>query len=325
MKNKYKPSYIHIHKIGKLRSVAEELRQFYSPCKLCPRQCGADRIGGEKGLCGADNGLKIAGYMLHRGEEPPISGQRGSGTIFFSNCPLRCVFCQNYTFSQCGEGNNYTIEELAEMMLELQKMGAHNINLVTPEHYIAHIISALDIAASKGLNIPIVYNSSAYARLEILRLLEGIIDIYLPDMKYSSSYWSSRLSSASDYPDICRAAVFEMHRQVSDYIFDSEEGVILKGIIIRHLVLPEDASGSFSTLSWIRENLERDIFISLMSQYMPVFKAEKIEQINRRITIEEYKRVQDWAISLGLDKGWWQEDYGLDDLAGEKIREEFLR
>ncbi len=325
MANKYSPSYIHLYKIGELKSITKQLWQLFSPCRLCPRECGANRSVGEKGLCGSDDKLKIAGYMLHRGEEPPISGTRGSGTIFFSNCPLKCVFCQNYNFSQCGEGEDYSISDLAKMMLELQKMGAHNINLVTPEHYIPHIISALDIAVSNGLSIPIVYNSSGYARVEVLRLLEGIFDIYLPDIKYSSRYWSSRLSSVTDYPKTSRAAVLEMHRQVSDYIFDSKTGVILRGLIIRHLVLPEDASGSFSTLSWIRENLGKEVFISLMSQYMPVFRSRQFEEINRRITVEEYKRVQNWAISLGLEKGWWQEGYGLDSLAGERIREEFFR
>ena len=321
----YEPSYIRLYDTGKIREIADKLWQMYFPCRLCPRSCGADRSSGKKGACGADDRLRIAGYMLHRGEEPPISGRTGSGTIFFSNCPLKCVFCQNYSFSQLGEGKVYTVEELAGIMLSLQDMGAHNINLVTPEHYLPHIVLALDTAIGKGLNIPIVYNTSAYVRADVLRIIEGIVDVYLPDMKYASSSWASRLSSAPDYPDISRKAVIEMFRQRGRYVFDSKEGVILSGVIIRHLVLPDDASGSFDTLSWIKREIGKDVFISLMSQYMPVFKANKIEGVNRRITRQEYNKVQEWAVSLGLDKGWWQEDYGLDDMLGERIKQEFMK
>ena len=316
-------SYNILHENGKLKDIANKLWGHLHACDLCLRKCSVDRISGKKGFCGADAKLKIAGYMLHTGEEPPISAKNGSGTIFFSNCPLKCVYCQNHSFSQEGEGNIYSIEELSDMMIELQRKGAHNINLVTPEHYLPHIIKAIDMAAEKGLTIPIVYNSSGYALKEILKLIEGVIDIYLPDMKYSSGGWARILSSAPDYPLINKEAVLEMFRQVPDYRFDPETGAMVRGVIIRHLVLPEDASGSFEILSWIKENIGKDVFISLMSQYMPVFKAKNFSQINRRITKYEYNKVQNWAITLGIEKGWWQEDYGLDEMLGEKIKKDF--
>ncbi len=320
----YIPNYLKLHREGRLKKLSGILWEMLCCCCLCPRDCKVNRLKGQKGFCGADSNLKVAGYMKHTGEEPPISGTSGSGTIFFSNCSLRCLYCQNYSFSQQGEGQIWSVEKLADAMLELQGMGVHNINFVTPEHYLPHIISALDIAAERGLVIPLVYNSSGYVSMDILKLLDGVVDVYLCDMKYGDNNWAEKLSFAPDYCQINQEAVKEMYRQVSDCIFD-KEGIIMRGLIIRHLVLPEDASGSFAVMNWIRENLGKDVFISLMSQYYPFYKAKKLPSISRRISLSEYESVKRWMLMLGLEKGWWQQDYGLEQLSGENIRKEFKK
>ncbi len=314
--------YLRLAREGRLREIGECLWSQLESCHLCPRACGVNRLKGQKGVCSATADLELAGYMVHTGEEPCISGQRGSGTIFFSHCPLRCVFCQNYRFSQEGEGRVYSIEDLARIMLELQDMGVHNINLVTPEHYLPHIILALDKAVSMGLRLPLVYNTSSYVRREILALLEGVVDVYLPDTKFFYRHWSVKLARSKDYPEVARSALLEMYRQRPSVVFSSE-GIMLKGVLIRHLVMPNDASGSFDWFKWIRTNLGKDVYISLMSQYYPFYRASDIPEISRRITRKEYRDVQEWMLSLGLEKGWWQEDYGLDELAGDRIRDEF--
>ncbi len=317
------PSYLQKARDGTLQRLGEELYASMERCCLCPRCCGVNRLNDEKGVCGAGRDLKIAGYMRHTGEEPPVSGSRGSGTIFFSHCPLRCVFCQNYPFSQEGEGVTYSIEDLAEAMLRLQSMGVHNINLVTPEHFLPHILLALNLAVERGLILPIVYNTSGYVREDVLRKLEGIVDVYLPDVKFFHPSWAKRLANAPDYPEVAKKAVKEMFRQVPDYEFNPD-GTIRRGVIIRHLVLPEMAtSGSLEWVNWIAQELGKHIYISLMSQYFPFYKAKSIPEVNRRITPREYRTVQDWLIARGLDKGWWQEDYGLDELAGDRIKDDF--
>ncbi len=316
------PDYVEAGGSGRLRELGERLFDSMKSCSLCPRACGVNRLAGEKGVCGADAQLIISGYMRHLGEEPPISGERGSGTIFFSHCSLRCVFCQNYPFSQEGEGVAYSIEDLAKAMLKLQAMGVHNINLVTPEHYLPHILLSLDLAVKQGLRIPLVYNTSSYARKEILRELEGIIDVYLPDLKFFHPLWAQRLAKAPDYPDVAKSAVQEMFRQRPRVIFNPD-GTVREGVIVRHLVLPNMAGGSIEWINWLYSTFGRDVFISLMSQYYPFYKAKEFPEINRRITRGEYRKIQEWLISRGMDKGWWQEDYGLDELAGDKIKDQF--
>jgi putative pyruvate formate lyase activating enzyme len=244
--------------------------------------------------------LEISSFNPHFGEERPLVGRGGSGTIFFTNCSLRCVFCINWEISQEGEGYPKTTKELAEMMLILQKMGCHNINVVTPTHYAPHIILALDLAASKGLRLPLVYNTCGWERLEILKMLSGIVDIYLPDFKYSDPQMSAKYSSeAKDYPEITRQSLKEMHRQVG-VAKPAADGLMYRGIMIRHLVMPNKVSGTKDVLSWIGENLPKNTYVNLMSQYRPMYKAFNYPKIARRINRKEYVEALDWAKEIGL-------------------------
>lgn len=278
---------------------------YLESCRLCPRMCGVNRLKGEKGICGVDARLWVSSYGPHYGEEPPLSGTNGSGTIFFTYCNLKCIYCQNYAISQLGDGEIVSEKDLANMMLYLERQGCHNINLVTPTHFVPQILSALVIAVEKGLSIPIVYNTSGYENLEILRLLEGIVDIYLPDMRYSSQEYAMKYSSAPRYPEINKLAVKEMFRQVGNLVLD-KYGVARKGLIIRHLVMPEDISGTEEILRFIAEEISRDTYISLMAQYRPSYRAVDIPPLNRRITREEYKKALEIAKKLGLRNVWTQ-------------------
>ena len=275
-------------------------------CDICPRRCGVDRTKGETGYCRAPHNPVIYSYMAHRGEEPPISGKRGSGAIFFAHCNMRCVYCQNYNFSQFDKGNEVTVEKLAGIMLELQKSGCHNINLVSPTHFTPQIILALEIATSKGLDIPIVYNTGGYERVETLRALSGIVDIYLPDMRYSGNAMAAKYSDAPDYVECNRAAVKEMQKQVGDLVLD-KDGVAKRGLIIRLLALPHDISGTKETLKFIRENISQNTYLSLMSQYYPTFKAFDHEELSCGTRPDEYKNIVDACRLLGLNNGWIQE------------------
>lgn len=278
---------------------------YLESCRLCPRMCGVNRLKGEKGICGVDARLWVSSYGPHYGEEPPLSGTNGSGTIFFTYCNLKCIYCQNYAISQLGDGEIVLEKDLANMMLYLERQGCHNINLVTPTHFVPQILSALVIAVEKGLSIPIVYNTSGYENLEILRLLEGIVDIYLPDMRYSSQEYAMKYSSAPRYPEINKLAVKEMFRQVGNLVLD-KYGVARKGLIIRHLVMPGDISGTEEILRFIAEEISRDTYISLMAQYRPSYRAVDIPPLNRRITREEYKKALEIAKKLGLRNVWTQ-------------------
>lgn len=288
-----------------LKERRDILYSYLESCVLCPRECRVNRLRGEKGFCGVDAQLWVSSYGPHYGEEPPLSGTSGSGTIFFTFCNLKCVYCQNYSISQLGDGDVISIQDLARIMLYLQGIGCHNINLVTPTHFLPQIVSALVIAVEKGLKIPIVYNTSGYEKVEILKLLDGIIDIYLPDMRYSSEVNSVRYSSAPEYPRFNRIAVKEMFRQVGNLELD-KNGIAVKGLIIRHLVMPEDVSGTEEVLRFIAEEISKDTYISLMAQYRPMYKAIDIPIINRRITREEYKRAIEIAKDLGLRNVWTQ-------------------
>jgi putative pyruvate formate lyase activating enzyme len=262
--------------------------------------CGVNRLKGEKGFCQANSQLEIASYQAHFGEEDPLVGTGGSGTIFLSNCSLRCVFCINWEISQGGEGIPQSIEDFANMMLSLQKRGCHNINFVTPTHYSPHIILAVDKAASKGLRLPLVYNTCGWERVEILRILDGIIDIYLPDFKYSDSKMANKYSSGADtYPEVTKNALLEMHRQVG-VAKPAKDGLMYRGLMIRHLVMPNRVGGTYEIINWISENLPKDTYINLMSQYRPMYKASNYPEISRKITRKEYNEVINWAKEAGL-------------------------
>lgn len=275
-------------------------------CTLCPRNCGVDRLSGNTGFCGANDKLYLARAALHFWEEPCISGENGSGTVFFSGCNLRCVYCQNHEISRMDAKKEITVERLAEIFLELQEKGALNINLVTPTHYIPHIIRALDLAKEQGLLLPVVYNTSGYENVEVLKSLEGYVQIYLPDFKYMSHELAEKYSRAYDYPDKAKAAVEEMVRQVGKAEF-LEEGIIKKGVIVRHLVLPNHTEDSKRIIEYLYNRYGDDIFISIMNQYTPLKQVENISDLNRRITEEEYDEVLDFALDIGVENGFMQE------------------
>ncbi len=290
-------------------SEAARIRALYRlsrRCEICPRKCGAERLAGKTGFCKALKFPEISSHNLHFGEEPPISGTRGSGTIFLTHCNLRCDFCQNYPISHMGHGRPATVKRLAEMMLSLQERGAHNINFVTPTHYTAQVAHAIVLARGKGLVIPIVYNTSGYERIETLRLLEGLVDIYMPDIKFARRETAKRYARAPDYFEVARAAVREMHRQVGDLMLDGE-GIAIKGLLVRHLVLPGHAEETREVLKFIAREISPRTYLSLMSQYFPAFKATGDPVLGRRLHREEYETAKRHLRSLHLDFGWIQE------------------
>ena len=296
----FEPAFLKLHRTGELKKRGEDMWNIMNSCKLCPKMCGVNRLAGEKGFCRANSQVIVSSYHPHFGEESPLVGKGGSGTIFFSNCSLRCVFCINWEISWEGRGDRTSIEDLANMMLDLQKRGCHNINLVTPTHYSPQLVLALDIAAAKGLKLPIVYNTCGWERLEILKMLDGIVDIYLPDFKYSDSKMAAKYSSGAEtYPEMTQKALLEMHRQVG-VAKPAEDGLMYRGLMIRHLVMPNNVGGSKKVIEWIAENLPKDTYLNIMSQYRPMYKAFNYPEISRRITPEEYKEVVSRAKELGL-------------------------
>lgn len=274
-------------------------------CTICPIGCETDRTI-KKGPCGAGNQVAVAKAFLHQWEEPCISGKKGSGTIFFSGCNLHCVFCQNHDISQDGFGRSISIERLAEIMLELQTQGAENINLVTPTPYVLHIIQAVKSARAKGLLLPILYNTNGYETVETIELLKGTVDIYLPDIKYYRDAYAVRYSKAKDYFERTSAAVKAMINQVGYPVFD-EKGMMKRGVLIRHMVMPELLSDSKNILRWIKDNLSKDVYVSLMCQYTPMFRACEFEEINRRLDDWEYEYIVDFFFKLGLENGFVQD------------------
>jgi putative pyruvate formate lyase activating enzyme len=306
----FEPAFLKLHKTGELKKRAEELWAIMKNCRLCPRRCGVNRHKGMSGVCRAPGTtLVISAFHPHFGEERPLVGKGGSGTIFLSHCNLRCVFCQNWEISLLGRGSERNIDELARMMLRLQEIGCHNINLVTPTHYSAHILKAIDIAAERGLRLPIVYNTSGWERLEILKLLDGIVDIYLPDFKYWDSDMSAKYSSeAESYPEITSKAILEMHRQVG-VAKPAKDGIMQRGLMIRHLVMPNNTAGSVNVMEWIAGNLPKDTYVNIMAQYTPVYKAYDYPELSRRITKKEYMKVVTKAKDMGLTnldiEGYW--------------------
>ena len=296
----FEPGYLKLHHSGELRKRGEALWESMKSCALCPRDCGVDRLSGEKGFCRASSELMIASVFPHFGEEAALVGTKGSGAIFFSNCSLRCVFCINWTISHKGEGDPAGIERLAEMMLLLQKRGCHNINVVTPTHYLPHILLALDKAAADGLKLPLVYNTCGWERMEILKMLDGVVDVYLPDFKYWDPAMADTYSpGAASYPETAKVALLEMQRQVGT-ARAGKDGLIRRGLMVRHLVMPNDVGGSKEIVRWIAGNLPKDTYLNIMSQYTPVYRASEFPKIARRITRKEYKEVVDLARELGL-------------------------
>ena len=274
-------------------------------CTICPHNCKIDRTK-NPGRCKSTDKIKIALYSIHNFEEPCISGEKGSGTIFFSNCNMNCVFCQNYEISQLGRGNEITIEELADIMIKQQDRNVQNINLVTPTSYTLHIIEAIKIARKKGLKIPIVYNTNGYESIETLKLLEGYVDIYLPDLKYYYNDLAKKYSKIDNYFEIATKAIQEMYRQVGVPVLD-ENGVMKKGLMIRHLILPNEVQNSKKVLKWIKENIDSNVYVSIMAQYFPTYKAKEIPELARKITKEEYEKVENYLYELDLENGYIQE------------------
>lgn len=299
------PSYRSLTESGELARRAGVAYRMMRECRLCPRDCGVDRLHGELGACRTGKVAKVASTNLHFGEEPPITGMRGSGTIFFAQCNLRCRFCQNYPISQMGHGEPAPPEVLAQKMLNLQKRGAHNVNLVTPSHVVPQFLAGLAIAAKEGLTIPIVYNCSGYEGLEALELLDGVIDIYMPDIKYATRDAAARCSDAPDYWDHVRPAVKEMFRQVGPLVCD-ENGIGVRGMLIRHLVLPGGLQSSEKVFEFIATELSREVPVNLMSQYFPADRAVDDPLLGRRITRAEFAEAENALHKWGLDEGWIQ-------------------
>ncbi len=288
----------------------------YRHCELCPRKCGVDRIAGGKGRCMVDGRLMAARAALHMWEEPCLSDVEGSGTVFFSGCSLGCIFCQNHHIATADTGKEITSERLSEIFLELQAKGANNINLVTPTHYLPHIIEALTTAKAAGLHLPIVYNTGGYERVESLRMLEGLVDVYLPDFKYMDPAIAARYSKAPDYPEVVKAALAEMVRQVGDPVFDEKEHMV-RGVVVRHLLLPDHLQDSKDVIRYLYATYGDRIFLSIMNQYTPMEQLPaELPELHRKVTEEEYDALVDYAIDLGVENGFIQE--------GETAEESFI-
>lgn len=294
-----------------LKEKIEKLNNMLKSCTLCPHKCRVDRRSGEKGFCGAGKDMVISAAMPHHGEEPPISGTGGSGTIFFSYCNMKCCYCQNYQISQEHEGHMISHRALAEKMIMLKEHGVHNINLVSPSIWLPGIIKALYFARDSGLDLPIVYNTGGYDNPSVLRMLDGTIDIYMPDMRYSSDAMAKKYSSVDDYVKNNRKSVSEMFRQVGPLKLD-KDGVAVKGLLIRLLVMPGDISGTKDTLDFIRKELSNKVYLSIMAQYHPAYRAYDFPELSRRVAADEYKDVLEYAASLGFKHGWTQDHEGLD-------------
>lgn len=295
-----------------------EGKETLKACTLCPRACGIDRTSQERGVCGQTDRLKVARAALHYWEEPCISGEKGSGAVFFCGCPLHCVFCQNVEIANGTVGKEISPERLSEIFLELQEQGAHNINLVTPGHFVPQLVWALERAKRQGLCIPIVYNTSSYEAVDTIRRMEGLVDIYLPDFKYMDEGLSARYSHAPDYSRVAKAAIAEMVRQTgaAEFFADDEEGLMKRGTIVRQLLLPGCVEDAKAVLRYLYETYGNQIYISIMNQFTPLLGLEKYPKLNRRVTEEEYEEVVEYAIALGVECGFIQE--------GETAEESFI-
>lgn len=298
----FEPAYLKLHRTGELRKRGEGLWARMRKCDLCPRECGANRIEGQKGFCQSTARLEVSSYHPHYGEEKCLVGTGGSGTIFLTHCSLRCVFCINWEVSQGGDGSPAGLDHFARMMIALQERGCHNINIVTPTHYSPHILLGVDRAAGMGLRLPIVYNTCGWERMDVLRMLDGVVDVYMPDFKYAEGSMAAKYSSgASSYPERTKAAILEMQRQVGP-AYPRADGLLYRGLIIRHLVMPNGVAGTKDIVGWIAANLPKDTYVNIMSQYTPTYKAFEYQEIARRITRAEYEEALRWAREAGLTR-----------------------
>lgn len=295
--------YHRLYESGELHKKVLLAYEILKECRLCPRQCRVNRLENQKGFCKAGENPVISSAHPHFGEEPPLVGKYGSGTIFMTYCNLGCLYCQNYEISHLGIGKKISVEDFAQTMLTLQRQGCHNINLVTPTHFVPPILAALELAIPAGLFIPLVYNCGGYESLESLKLLEGVVDIYMPDAKYGSSEVAQKYSSAPDYPAVMEMALKEMHRQVGDLITD-EEGIAQRGLLVRHLVLPEGLAGTEKVMPFIARELSPHTYVNIMDQYYPCYRAIEFPEINRRITLKEYQVAVAIARKYGLYRGF---------------------
>ena len=285
-------------------------------CILCPRDCGTDRLAGHQGYCGESGIVRIARAALHFWEEPVISGENGSGTVFFTGCNLKCIFCQNAEIATNQVGREVTVERLTELFIELQEKGANNINLVTASHYVPQVAESIKLAKNAGLIIPVVYNTSSYEKAESLKLLDGLVDIYLPDMKYAEGQIAKKYSNAEDYPEVAKAAIAEMYRQVGDAVFDETSGLMQRGVIVRHLVMPGAVSNSKAVIDYLYGIYGDDIYISLMNQYTPMKEVNEYPELNRKVTKREYEKVINYALDKGIKNAFIQE--------GDTAKESFI-
>ncbi|MFB0564728.1 MAG: radical SAM protein [Candidatus Aminicenantaceae bacterium] len=297
-KNKPEPAYIKTYHHGGFPEKVEKAFRILENCSLCPRNCGANRLEGERGICQAGYLPEVSSYSPHFGEERPLVGFHGSGTIFMTHCNLRCMFCQNYSISHLGEGREVSFERFASMMVELQKMGCHNINFVSPTHYVPQILKSLPLAVEKGLSVPLVYNTGGYDALETLKLLDGVFDIYMPDFKYTQGDVAQRYSNAPDYPEKSKVALKEMQRQAGDLILD-ERGIALRGLLVRHLVLPKDLAGTREAMHFLASEISKNAYVNIMDQYYPCGEVPANSPLSRRITDDEYKE----AVKAAKDEG----------------------
>jgi putative pyruvate formate lyase activating enzyme len=294
----FQPVYLKTYREGLFSDIVREARQLLKACRLCPRTCGVDRTKDESGFCKAGYQPEVSSYSPHFGEESPLVGHHGSGTIFLTHCNLGCLFCQNYSISHLGEGQKIPIQRLAKMMWELQRFGCHNINFVSPTHYIPQILEALPLAIEMGLSIPLVYNTGGYDSVEALQLLDGVFDIFMPDFKYSRTASAELYSKAPDYPRAAKKAIREMFRQVGDFQLD-EEGIALRGLLVRHLVLPEDLAGTKDIMRFLANSISKNTYVNIMDQYFPCGNIPLDSPLKRKITSEEFNR----AIALAREEG----------------------
>ncbi|HPK71206.1 MAG TPA: hypothetical protein PLN93_04635 [Vicinamibacterales bacterium] len=296
----HEPAYLRLARQGRLREVERQLREILAACRLCPRSCGIDRRKGKTGVCSSTARLKVASHGPHFGEERPLVGSGGSGTIFFSNCNLLCCYCQNWEINHRGDGRVVGEMDVADMMLDLQRKGCHNVNLVTPTHVAPQIVGALCCAVDRGFRLPLVYNTGGYDSLDVIRALDGIVDIYLPDFKYQDGALAAKYSSgAADYPEVAAAAIKEMHRQVGTLTVD-RRGIATRGLIIRHLVLPHNIGGTDRFVRWVATELSPDTRVNIMRQYRPEHRARDYPELSRRLTSEEWEQAVAWARAAGL-------------------------
>jgi len=299
--NPFEPAYIETYRRGLLNKKIRQVWDVLNSCTLCPRECGVDRLSGEKGVCQTGELAIVSSYNPHFGEERPLVGQHGSGTIFFAGCNLLCIFCQNFDISHEVEGVEWSPEVLAKAMLSLQEAGCCNINFVTPSHVVPQILEALVIAAGRGLHLPLVYNSSGYDSIKTLQLLDGIVDIYMPDCKFMSRQSAARYTGASDYPEVMQAAVLEMHRQVGELVLD-KHGIAVRGLLVRHLVMPGCLQDTQEIVHFLATEVSRETYVNIMDQYHPCYRAGEFDEINRSLSRSDYKQAMKLARQTGLHR-----------------------